>query len=487
MSTATMAKPNVQAAATPDFIQEIDRIFALQKEHRWNVAKTTADERIAKLKSIVAYVYDNREKLHRALYDDFQKPSVEADIGDVMPVLGEAKHAIKNLKKWMKPQRVRKTITMASTKAWIRYEPKGVALIIAPWNYPFNLTYGPLVSAIAAGNCAMIKPSELTPHTSTFIREMTAALFPEEEVAVFEGDKDVSAALLKKPFDHIFFTGSPQVGKIVMKAAAEHLSSVTLELGGKSPTIVDETADLEDAAQKIAWSKFANCGQTCIAPDYLMVHASKYDAFMDAFKMAVKSSYGENDETWKDSGDYPRIVNNSHFRRIKSIIDDTLEKGAQLELGGKAIPDDNYISPTLISKPAMDSEAMQQEIFGPVLPAMPYASLEKDVISVINEKEKPLALYIFSKSQENIEKVLSNTSAGGTCINDVMVNYSHLNMPFGGVNNSGIGKSHGWYGFLAFSNERGVLKHHKYSALKNLYPPYTGKVKKMVDFLVKYT
>ncbi|RMI06670.1 MAG: aldehyde dehydrogenase family protein, partial [Calditrichaeota bacterium] len=281
MATVTTAKAEEQIATVA---QEIDRVFAAQRENRFRMANTTARERIARLKRILQWMMAHRQEIHRALYEDFRKPAPEVDLSEILFVKSEIKHAVRHLKKWMKPRRVRPTLTLATTRAWVRYEPRGVVLIISPWNYPFNLTVGPLVSALAAGNCVILKPSEHTPHTSALLRRMVTELFPENEVALFEGDAQVAQMLLQKPFDHIFFTGSPRVGKIVMKAAAEHLSTVTLELGGKSPVIIDETANIKDAAEKVAWGKFVNDGQTCIAPDYLLVHRSRYQPFLEALR-----------------------------------------------------------------------------------------------------------------------------------------------------------------------------------------------------------
>jgi len=465
--------------------QQIDDIFAAQQAHRQFVAQTTAKERIHKLRELLAAVYDSRIQIQKSLYADFKKPAPEVDLTETYVVIAEIKHAIKHLKKWMKPRRVKPTLALLTTRGWIRYEPRGVILIISPWNFPFNLTLGPLVSAVAAGNCCIIKPSEYTPNTSALIREMIVKIFPKEEVAMFEGGPEVATELLKKPFDHIFFTGNPKVGKIVMKAAAENLTSVTLELGGKSPVIIDESANINDAAKKIAWGKFMNKGQTCIAPDYLFVHESKYSEFLQKLKDQIKSFYGESESERGESHIYPRIINRQHHQRLAKMIHDSVEKGAHVEIGGTLNEADKYISPTVLSGIHPDSAVMQEEIFGPVLPVIKYQTLE-ETAELINTKEKPLALYIFSRNRKNINFMLSHIIAGGTCINDVVLHFLHLNLPFGGINNSGHGNSHGYYGFKTFSHERAVLKHSNLSPLKLMFPPYTKLGKKFIDITLKY-
>jgi aldehyde dehydrogenase (NAD+) len=325
-----------------------------------------------------------------------------------------------------------------------------------------NLTFGPLVSAIAAGNCAILKPSEMTPHTSAWMKRFVAELFDESEVAVIEGDAVVAEALLKKRFDHIFFTGSPAVGKIVMKAAAEHLTSVTLELGGKSPVIVDRTANLDEAARKIAWGKFLNSGQICIAPDYLLVDDSIAAEFVAKLRDAIHAETG-----W--------LVNDRHAARVRRL------------LGGAApAGEGRHVPPTVLEGVALDAPIMQEEIFGPLLPVIRYTSLD-DALRVIAERENPLVLYLFSRSRAVIRDVLRRTRAGGTVVNDTLVHFYHHNLPFGGVGNSGMGKAHGVYGFEAFSNARAVLEQPlRWSTIQLLYPPYTKLKQKLIDFTVRY-
>ncbi len=462
-----------------------EEIFSAQQANKKAVARTTARERIEKLKRLLNSIYVNRERIQEALYADFKKPAPEVDLTESYVVISELKHAIRHLKKWMKPRRVKPTLALVTTRGWIRYEPRGVVLIISPWNFPFNLSMGPLVSAVAAGNCVMLKPSEFTPHTTALMKSMLGELFPENEVAVVSGGPELAAELTKMPFDHIFFTGSSRVGKLVMKAAAENLTSVTLELGGKSPVIIDETANINDAAKKIAWGKYMNKGQTCIAPDYLLVHASKYAEFLEKLKAQIKLFYGQSEEERQTTVYYPRIISEQHHRRLTKMIEDSVAHGARIEIGGVIRESENYISPTVLSGMNLESRVMQEEIFGPVLPVLPYQSLE-ETMQIINEREKPLALYIFSRNRKNIEYVIANATAGGTCINDVVLHYLHLNLPFGGINTSGHGNSHGYYGFKTFSHERAILKHSAYSPLKLMYPPYTKMVRKFIDLTLKY-
>ncbi len=472
-------------ADTAAMQKRVDELFDSMQANRYNVGRTTAKERIQKLKKLLKVIESNREAIHQALYADFKKPSAETDLSEIYVATSEIKHAIAHLKQWMKPRPVDPNMAFLTTRAELQYEPKGVCLIIAPWNFPFNLTFGPLISAVAAGNCAIIKPSEFTPATSKLTAELLAQVFPENEIAVVQGAVEASQALLAKPFDHIFFTGSPKVGKIIMKAAAEHLATVTLELGGKSPVIVDETANLNDAAKKVAWGKFMNNGQTCIAPDYVMVHQKNYDKFMDLLKKNIQSSYGESEDARKASPDYARIISKGHQIRLREMVEDAVSNGAKVEIGGEFDEDDRYVAPTVLSNAGPGTRVMKEEIFGPVLPVLPYANLN-EAVDLVNSKEKPLALYMFSGSGKNIDHVMTETSAGGSCVNEVLLQFLHPNLPFGGINNSGHGNSHGWFGFKAFSHERAVLKHNTLAPLKLMYPPYTPKVKKLIQLLLKF-
>lgn len=458
------------------------RLFEKQRAHQYEVARTTAVERIAKLKQLKEAILQRREAIQEAMYADFKKPAAEVDLTEIYAITTEIKHTSRHLRRWMARHKVGTPLPFLGSRSWVHYEPKGVCLIISPWNFPMQLALGPLVSAIAAGNTAIVKPSEHTPHTSAVVREIVEAVFLPEEVSVVEGAVETATALLELPFNHIFFTGAPAIGKIVMKAAAKNLASVTLELGGKSPTIVDETADLKTAVRRIAWGKFLNSGQICIAPDYLFVHESRKDEFVRLMADQLRALYGENAAA---SDAYNRMVNHRHFERVQEYLEDATAKGATVEIGGKLEAAEDYIEPTVVSNVPEEAQLMQEEIFGPVLPILTFQDIE-ETIDFINAKEKPLALYIYSKSKRNIRRIMQDTRAGGTCINNNDIHFMQPNLPFGGSNNSGIGKSHGWYGFEAFSNARAVYQQHLPGSLELLMPPYTKWKQRIIDFTIKW-
>lgn len=461
-------------------------VFQAQAETSSTWKTSSAEERIARLKKIRAYIQEHQQDIRDALKNDFGKPEPETDLSEIFPVTAEINHSIKHLKKWMAPKSVSTPLPMFGTSAKVYMEPKGTSLIISPWNYPFNLTIGPLISALAAGCTAIIKPSEMTPHTSGLISKMISELFNQNEVAVILGEVEVSQELLRLPFDHIFFTGSPAVGKIVMKAAAEHLTSVTLELGGKSPVIVSQDANCNDTAEKLIWGKYINCGQTCIAPDYLLVHESQRETLLMEMKVALQKMYDPHFNGIEASPDMARIVNDKHFDRLVGYIDDAVKKGAEIAFGGKLDPRTRYIEPTILTNVTDEMQVMQEEIFGPVFPIVTYHTLE-EAITYVNSKPKPLALYYFGKDAGQASKVLLETSSGNAVINDCVIHYQHLELPFGGVNNSGIGKAHGYFGFLAFSNEKGVLKQRVgFNNVSLLRPPYGVRAKQIIASLIKW-
>ncbi len=456
-------------------------VLALQKTALLRLSTSSAEERTAKLRKIESYLLQHKEELCDVMYQDFKKPASEVVIAEMLGVKREINHTIKHLKSWMKPKSVSTPLMLLGTKGLVQYEAKGLCLIISPWNYPFNLSICPLVHAIAAGNAVILKPSELSPNTSGFIKKMISSLFDKSEVAVFEGDATVSTFLLEQKFDHIFFTGSPAIGKVVMAAAAKHLTSVTLELGGKSPAIVGPNVNVEEAAAKIAWGKFLNNGQTCIAPDYLYVHEKNYYSFLQALEATVETFYGANVAKSKD---YARIVNRRHFDRIASLLEDAKEKGAQVLFGGITDADDCFISPTVLTNCTPDMNILQEEIFGPILPIMSFKD-EFQVTADIRSGDKPLALYVFSTNTEFNTYILNNTSSGTSVVNDCLIQFGHNELPFGGVNHSGIGKSGGHYGFVEFSNQKSVVIQ-RTNLLKNFYPPYGVKVRWMIDFVLKW-
>ena len=447
------------------------KLFLKQKANQYTVGNSSYNQRISKLNALQRAIENHfRQDIIEALHKDLGKPQVESEMSEIYQIIKDIKYTKQYLHRWMRPQKVATPLSMLGASSKIIYEPKGVCLIISPWNFPFNLTFGPLVSAIAAGNTTIVKPSEMTPHSSTLMKKIIESVFTEDEVALVEGEVKVATDLLELPFNHIFFTGSPTVGKIVMTAAAKHLASVTLELGGKSPTIIDETADLKTAAKKIMWGKFMNCGQICVSPDYVLIQESIKERFIETCKDWLNVYYGKDP---KVSNSYGRIVTEKHYKRLMAHLDDAKSYDAHIVTGGKSDPESKYISPTILSDLDDNASVLNDEIFGPILPIVTYRTLS-EAIDYINLKERPLALYIYSQSRRNTEVVLANTRAGGTCINNNVIHYANHNLPFGGINNSGIGKSHGYYGFKAFSNARAVAKQYSYGIAELLFPPYTN-------------
>lgn len=413
--------------------------------------------RIDNLKKLLAWIEKNEKEIKKALLLDFQKSEFETQTSEISVVKTELKHFIKNTKAWAKPERVPTPPALFGHTSTIHYEPKGAVLIISPWNYPFQLAINPLIPALAAGNTVVIKPSELTENTSRLIHQMVNEVFSPDEVICELGGKEKTEELLTYDFDHVFFTGSTPVGRIIAEACAKKLIPYTLELGGKSPTIIDETADIEDAAEKVYWGKFLNRGQTCVAPDYILIHRSKKDQFIEAFKNLEKT----NAET--PTG----FVNSSHQNRV-----------AKLSGNG-----DNYRETRceLIDSPDLNSDIMKQEIFGPVAPVIAFDHLD-EIYKVIALNPYPLALYIFSNSQKNIQDILNKTQSGGVAINNVIVHLANHNLPFGGIRTSGIGTYHGHHGFLEFSHKRAVIEQKFLSkTMRFVFPPYTDFKKKLME------
>lgn len=461
------------------------QIFDDCKRSAGRLRKESVSERKNRLTRLRKWIHDNRKGIHKALYADFQKPSPEVDATEIFPALNEIKVALNEMDQWTAPKKVDAPLFMIGTRSYIQFEPKGVCLIIAPWNYPFTLAVGPLVSALAAGNSVVLKPSEQTPHVSALIKKMSIDIFDPDIVSVCEGGIEVSQSLLVLPFDHIFFTGSPAVGKIVMKAAAENLTSVTLELGGKSPAIVTASANIQDAAERIAVGKFINNGQTCIAPDYILVDDKIAGPFVSSLIEKTKLLFSEKGN-FETSGSYGRIVNTDHFDRIQALTLEAISLGAKIELDGKVHKESKFIHPVILTNVPKNSRIMNEEVFGPVLPIITYQHLE-EAIEYINKKPKPLALYIFTGQKHVKQKVLLETSSGTACVNDCSIQFLHHNLPFGGVNNSGIGKSHGHAGFLSFSNEKAVLKQKNgFTSSKTFYPPYTRRSNQLMDWFLKF-
>lgn len=440
-------------------------------------------ERKKRLTAFRDWIHRNRNRIHQALHDDFRKPSMETDATEIFHVLNEIKVALASVDRWTAPTRVPTPLYMTGTRGWVQYEPKGVCLVMSPWNYPFSLAAGPLVSALAAGNAVVIKPSEVAPAVSSLIKQMSEDIFDPNVVSVVEGDAEVARTLLELPFDHIFFTGSTAVGKEVMKAAAEHLSSVTLELGGKSPTIVARDARLHDAAERIAVAKFINNGQTCIAPDYVLVDNKVLTKFTAAL-IGVTTKLYAGSERLEDSPDYARIINEPHFGRIESLIIDAVSRGARIEWDGPRNRATRFMHPVILTDVPADSAIMHEEIFGPVLPLIGYDTLD-EALALVRSKPKPLAVYLFSRSRKIKERLSKETSSGAFCVNDCGVQFLHHELPFGGVGNSGMGRAHGYHGFRSFSNEKAVLAQKSgITTARAFYPPFTPRTKRLMDWFL---
>jgi aldehyde dehydrogenase (NAD+) len=453
--------------------QKFASIFELQQAYKYTLRTSNALQRIAKLKLLKTTIQNHESEIFDALHHDLRKSQFETAVTELYFIYGELDYALGNLHLWMNSKRVGKTLSNPFSSNRLLYEPKGTCLIISPWNYPFQLSMSPLISAVAAGNCVILKPSEISSATSKVIAKIIAIAFEPQEVTCITGNVEAATKLLRLPFDHIFFTGSTAVGKVVMEAAAKNLSSITLELGGKSPTIIDDTADLANAASKIAWGKLVNSGQTCIAPDYVFVHEIQLEEFINHYKDAVAKMFLTNSDKL-DLRSYGKIINTKHYQRLKALVEDALEKGAKIPYGGDFDEKNNTIPPILLSHLPKGVQVMEEEIFGPILPIITYSTLT-EVVDLINKKDKPLALYIFSNSKKNIDYLIKNTSAGGTCINDVLIHIANPKLPFGGANTSGMGSSHGEYGFKSFSHERAIVYQRSLNFTKLIYPPYHGK------------
>lgn len=427
-------------------------------------------DRLQKLKTaILAY----QDRIVAAAQADLGRPPFEAYFE--IAVLKEIEMALQQLGKWAAPRRVATAIEVFPAQAWVQPEPLGLVLIIGPWNYPFQLLISPLVGAIAAGNCAILKPSEYAPQTSAVVAAMIAEIFAPEFVAVVEGDKEISQQLLAEKFDHIFFTGGTAIGKLVMAAAAQHLTPVTLELGGKSPCIVDRSARLDYAAKRIAWGKFINAGQTCVAPDYLLVDRSIKQEFLGHLERSIEQFYGSDPSV---SPDFGRIVNQRQLDRLLGLLD-----GSKVIMGGQSNPADRYLAPTIIDEVDWGDPVMAEEIFGPILPVLSYEDLG-EAIAAINKRPQPLALYIFAQDRAVQKQVLESTSSGGACINDVVMQFALPTLPFGGVGESGMGLYHGRTSFETFSHYRSVLKRSMLFDLNWRYSPYTGSKFRQIKRIV---
>ncbi|AFY53224.1 NAD-dependent aldehyde dehydrogenase [Rivularia sp. PCC 7116] len=429
--------------------------------------------RIQQLKILKQAIVDNEAAILDALKSDVNKPLVESYIAEIVLVVKEIEYAIKNIKNWTKPKKKNAPWQFIPASATVYPQPLGVVLIIGAWNFPFQLTIAPLIGAIAAGNCAILKPSEIANHTSNLIAEIVNKYFDSSYLATIEGGVETSKQLLAEKFDHIFFTGGTSVGKIIMEMAAKNLTPVTLELGGKSPCIVDNDIDIEIAARRITWGKFLNAGQACLAPDYLLVHKKIKKNLLSEIQKCLQEFYGENPAK---SPDYARIINQKQFDRLVNYLKDLTDLNSRkIIIGGETISNEFYIAPTLIDEVSWEDAIMQEEIFGPILPVIEFTNYQ-EAIDIVNCHPKPLALYLFSRNKSLQKQVVEETSFGGGCINHTMIHYAAPSLPFGGIGNSGIGSYHGKVSFNTFSHYKSILKKPFILDVKLLYPPYKNKL-----------
>jgi aldehyde dehydrogenase (NAD+) len=464
----------------------IRSLFERLKAKAPQLAESSAEQRAEKLRKLLKATLDARPAILEAGRKELRLTATDLD-AQLLMVKTEGEFIARNLKSWMGREKIQGSLMTLGKKCYVQYEPKGVVLNLATWNAPIAIGLVPLMGAIAAGNAVLLKPSELAPHSAQVLADIVAKAFPEDEFAVVQGGPEVATELLTLPFNHIFFIGGHAVGRLVMRAAAEHFASVTLEMGGKNPTIVDQSADIADAARKIAWGRIANAGQVCLAPDYALVHESVQRPFIEALKQAMTTMYDSSGKGFEHSAEVPRIVNRRHCERIKGLIDDALAKGAKLEFGGQTNPDDCFVAPTILSNVTPDMRIQQEEIFGPVITILPFSKRE-DVVREIRTRPKPLGLYIFAKDRDAIDWFLNHTTSGSTVVNHNLIQSgTNPYLPFGGVNASGIGRIGGRYSFLECSNARAVVEEGPPLGDPGLmFPPYSDKYKKMIgDMLGK--
>jgi aldehyde dehydrogenase (NAD+) len=447
---------------------DVSKILSRMRQYFNSGLTRPVSFRIEQLKNLKKTIRSHEDEIIQALRMDMKKPPFESYASEIGFLYLEIEYAIRHVRSWARPKRVSTPVIHFLSSSMVHQEPYGVALIIGPWNYPLQLVIAPLIGAMAAGNCALIKPSELAPATSSVIKRIAEAQFNPDYIKVIEGGIDVTQDLLTEKFDYIFYTGGTAVGRIIMEAAAKHLTPVTLELGGKSPCIVDQETNLHYTVKRIAWGKFFNAGQTCIAPDYCLVHAAIKEAFLKEMIRTLLSFYGEDPSR---SPDYARIINEKHFQRLERLLND-----GEKVFGGRRDRTTLYMAPTLIDRVTLEDNIMKEEIFGPLLPVMSYDHLD-DAITIVNSLPRPLALYYFSDNKAHQQKALSEMTSGGGCINDTVSHIGSQTMPFGGVGNSGMGAYHGRYSFDTFSHPRGILKRSNLFDMALRYPPYKNNVK----------
>lgn len=441
--------------------------------------------RIEKLRSLKNWINKHRSQIVHAVHQDLQKPASETLLTEIYTTLSEIKHAIRNLRYWSRAQLAFPTLTTFSAHSSYYYQPRGVVLIISPWNFPFNLSISPLISAIAAGNRIVLKPSSLSTATTSLLVQMSREIFSDEELFVVPLSGSVAGILGTLPFDHIHFIGSSDTGKVIMKQAANKLIPITLELGGRNIVIVAESADLQDAVSKIVWGKFMNNGQSCIAPNTLLIHRSLYTNAVAQLIRKLEKVYGNSPQKRFLNKDFGRIITVNRTETIASWMDMAKTNGAQVVFGGQQDIPNRYIEPTVIINPSLDSPLITNEIFGPILPVLPFDTLDS-IPSQLLESNHGLVNYLFSHDENEIEFMVRNTQTGALCINDILTHYFQYNLPFGGNGESGTGRGHGFFGYKAFSNERSVVKHHRFNPVKLLFPPYTESVTHLIRFVATY-
>ena len=455
-------------------VEELNCLFEAQGKKRWQVARTTAKERIAKLQKMRKAVLTHQDEFYDAVWADFHKSKTEAWLTEVYPTISEIDYAVNRLPDWMEDKDGSWSLMFPTNSSRTHFEPKGRVLVMAPWNYPFLLFLNPIISAVAAGNVVIAKPSHKTPRVSAVLETLIAEVFEKDEVAVVQGaGAELGDALLALPFDHVFFTGSPKIGAHVAEMAAKVHASVTLELGGKSPAFILEDVKIADAARKIAWGKCLNAGQTCIAPDYVLCPSKLVQQFAEEVAKNMRKMYGDSEEARKSCDNFVRIVESRAVERHKALMLDAVGKGATAVIGGAEFCDceERYTPATVLTGVTPEMDIMQSEIFGPILPIIAYDTL-KEAISFVQGRPKPLALYAFGRKQPAIDKVVAETTAGSTCVNHCILQIENLSMPFGGVGMSGTGNYHGFYGFKTFSHERNIMEQGAVDAMVGLYPPY---------------
>lgn len=464
--------------------EEINRLYSVQQSNRFTAARTSVQERKTKIKIFKQEIIAHQQEFRDALFKDYFKPAVEVDLAEILVLLNEINYTFKKLDTWVAKHRVGTPWFLFGANSYVHYEAKGHVLVISPWNYPIHLTLMPLLHSYAAGNVTLIKPSEFTPYTTAVVKKVIEKVFRPEEACVVEGDAEVSKYITTLRFDHIFFTGSPQIGKLVMKAAAVHLSSVTLELGGKSPMIIDDTCDLDLAASFASSNKLLNSGQYCVAPDIIFVHENRKRLFIEKLISQFKTRAGSDIQALA-SGDYCQIINLRQANRIKVLLEDAISKGAKVEYRSGE-DDDTLIGPVILSNTNNTMTIDQDEIFGPICNIKSYHKID-EVIEYINAGEKPLSLFLFSRDLNTKKRVRNETSSGNMCINTTQIHYFNYNLPFGGVNHSGMGKSHGFYSFKEFSNAKAVINQWMpWPSTLLFFPPFDARTKRIAEILLRF-